>query len=472
MRIKSISVILKLFDADQIKRLESFAISPYFNSKVEVSKFIEFHILKRDTSLNELELNQQSYNYVYENLEFKQKKLNHLKERAIKVIEDFIIVEANLKDEVNCLTTLLVKYGEWRSTTEYEVVSQNLEKFLGQEKNVDHNFIQNLYQIYLVKNNYSHNDETKKYDELLQNTSDKLDIYYIQAKLRIAYEVYRRDEWKHSKTYIKLLNEIIAIVDKNDYRKDKFINMYYLFLKSTIEPDVLQHYYELKNLLLNQASDFTEGERGDLLTVATNYCIHKINNGDDSYNEEIFNLFEHTIGTNILLYRSEFSGWLFTNIVIIAVKLNKIEWAENFVHSHNKYVICQWNNSYYYNLAFIEFEKSNIELAHKYLLMVDDLDVFYMLRSKCLLLKIYYEKKELPPLISLLGSFRKLLIRNKVLNDSQKMIYTNFVKYLNSIVLIPNGDSNKIYALRAKVENDHVVPFRSWLIKCIDKKMR
>lgn len=471
MRSKSIVAILKLFDSEQVKRLTSFVISPYFNTRVEIIKLLEFHILYRDTNLEELEFIQQAYYYVYNSREFNLKKYNSLNKRTLKVVEEFIIVEANLKDEVNCKRALLSKYGMWHSEADYEAVAQNLEGFLAKDMNIDNNFVQQLYQIFLIKDSYLQSNEKIKYSELLLNTSDKLDMYYIQTKLRIAYEVLSRREWKHSKTSTKLLNELIDIVDKNDYRKEKYINMYYLFLKSSLEPDVVQHYYELKHLLLYNSFEFTQDERSDLLTTATNYCTFKINTGNRSFNEELYNLYVEAIAQNVLLYRGEMSSWLFSNIVVSAQKLFKLDWAENFIQEYNKYVIDQWNNTYYYNLAFIEFEKSNFELAHKLLIKMDEQDVFYQLRAKTLLLKIYYEKKEFPPLISLIESFKKLIIRNKILNEAQKKIYLNFIKYLNSLVLIPDGDNIRIRTLRAIVEKDNIVTYRGWLLRSITKKI-
>ena len=104
MRSKSIVAILKLFNSEQVKRLASFVISPYFNTSVDISKLLEFHILNRDTNLDELEFIQQAYYYVYNSSEFNPKKYNSLNKRTLKIVEEFISVEANLKDEVNCMT--------------------------------------------------------------------------------------------------------------------------------------------------------------------------------------------------------------------------------------------------------------------------------------------------------------------------------------------------------------------------------
>lgn len=454
-----------------MKRLELFTTSPYFNSRDDVSKFIQFHIINKEANLSEFELIQQSYSYVFKNLEFRHNKYNSLKERALKVIEDFIVVETNLKDEANCLAILLSKYGECHSISEYEVVSENLEKFLAKDINVDHNYIQNLYQIFLIKNIYSHSNETKKYDDLLQNTSDKLDIYYLQTKLRISYEILSRSKWKHKKDSPNLVNEVLDVVENYNYRKEKYINMYYLILKSVMEPEVVQNYYELKDLLLNHTHDFTENERNDLLISTTNYCSQKINNGYTEFNVELFNLYDAAISANILLFKGEITSWTFTNLVVLALRLNKLEWAENFVQSYNKYVFRQWSNTYYYNLALIGFEKSDFDQAHELLLLIDEQDVFYLLRSKSLLLKIYYEKMQLQQLISLLESFRKLLIRNTVINDTQKKIYLNFIKYLNNMVMIPNGDNKRIISLKNIIEKDNIVAFKIWLLKCIDNKL-
>lgn len=472
MRNKSISVILKLFDSEQIKRLESFATSTYFNSKAEVSKLIEFYIQKKDADLSEFDAIQQAYKYLYKNSAYNPRKYKHLNERAVKLIEDFIVVESNLNDEVNYMTTLLSKYGEWHSVSEYEAVSHNLERFLATDLNIDHNFIQYLYQIFLIKNNYSNNEETKKYDELIKSTSEKLDRYYIQTKLRMAYEMFTRNIWRDDKMHPELLSEIFDIVERYDYRKEKYINMYCVVLKSVIEPNEIQHYYDLKDLLINHSTDFAEDKRIDLLSSASNYCALKINEGDQSFRVELFNLYKAVIEANVLLTKGELSAWLFTNIVTVAVTINELEWAEKFIIDYNKYVINQWSSTYYYNLSFLEFQKSNFDLAHTYILKIDEQDAFYQIRYKALLLRIYYEKREYPPLISLLESFKKFLSRNKGLNESQKQIYLSFIKFLNSLVLIPNGENAKLKLLRSKVEKNNIVSSKIWLLNCIDRKMR
>ena len=78
---------------------------------------------------------------------------------------------------------------------------------------------------------------------------------------------------------------------------------------------------------------------------------------------------------------------------------------------------------------------------------------------------------QLQQLISLLESFRKLLIRNTVINDTQKKIYLNFIKYLNNMVMIPNGDNKRIISLKNIIEKDNIVAFKIWLLKCIDNKL-
>ena len=244
VRNASITVILRLFDIEQLKRLELFIVSPYFNYKEDVCKFIEYHIKTLHANLSKSDTIQQAFDYVSNGTEYNESWYFHLNECAIKTIEDFIIVEANLNNNVSYMATLLTKYGEWNIVSEYEAVSENLEKFLFSEMSIDHNFIQYLYQIFLIKNTYSNNEETKKYDELINSTSDKLDKYYMQTKLRIAYEIYKRNIWRDSKITPSLLSDIVAIVEKYDYRKEKYINMYYVVLQSILDPDQLQHLLE------------------------------------------------------------------------------------------------------------------------------------------------------------------------------------------------------------------------------------
>lgn len=471
VRNASITVILRLFDIEQLKRLELFIVSPYFNYKEDVCKFIEYHIKTLHANLSKSDTIQQAFDYVSNGTEYNESWYFHLNECAIKTIEDFIIVEANLNNNVSYMATLLTKYGEWNIVSEYEAVSENLEKFLFSEMSIDHNFIQYLYQIFLIKNTYSNNEETKKYDELINSTSDKLDKYYMQTKLRIAYEIYKRNIWRDSKITPSLLSDIVAIVEKYDYRKEKYINMYYVVLQSILDPDQLQHYYDLKDLLVNNSSNLIGDNRFDLFGAASNYCALKINAGNQSFRRELFDLYKAVVDANALLVNGEISAWLFSNIVTVAGTLMELEWAEKFINDYNKFVVSQWSNTYYYNLAYLEFLKSNIDSAYQLILKVDDQDDFYLFRSKSLLLHLLYEKKECSMLISTLESFSKLLLQNKILNESHKKVYFGFINYLNELVLISDGDNVKLRILKDKVDNDKDVSSKVWLLAHIDQKM-
>ena len=182
-------------------------------------------------------------------------------------------------------------------------------------------------------------------------------------------------------------------------------------------------------------------------------------------------MYKAVVDANALLVNGEISAWLFSNIVTVAGTLMEFEWAEKFINDYNKYVVNQWSNTYYYNLAYLEFLKSNIDSAYQLILKVDDQDDFFLFRSKSLLLHLLYEKKEYSIIVSSLESFTKFLLQNKIFNESHKKVYFSFIDYLNELVLIPDGDNVKLRILKDKVDNDKDVSSKVWLLAHIDQKM-
>jgi len=90
-------------------------------------------------------------------------------------------------------------------------------------------------------------------------------------------------------------------------------------------------------------------------------------------------------------------------------------------------------------------------------------DVFFNLSAKMMLLKIYYEEKELTSLEALLDSFSRYLQRNSSLGY-HKEVYQNILRLVRRLLKLLPGDQLGADDLKQSIENTQPLADRKWLL--------
>nr|HQU58217.1 hypothetical protein [Saprospiraceae bacterium] len=243
------------------------------------------------------------------------------------------------------------------------------------------------------------------------------------------------------------------------------IALYYQIYLTLTEAEKEEHYYRLKYLLDNYSLKFPPNEAKDVLYMAAqNYCIRKINQGNHSFTNELFLLYQDLIDKKILFTEGELSPWYFKNIVNIALRLGKYSWAENFINSYSEKLPESFrSNAVTYNLAQVYFFQKKYDKVLEQLRNVEYEDVAYNLGSKAMLLATYYEIEELEPLYSLFDSFRAFLNRHKDIPVNRRKNYANLIKFTKKLTRTMPGDLKSIEKLKEEIKATKNIASVNWL---------
>ena len=234
------------------------------------------------------------------------------------------------------------------------------------------------------------------------------------------------------------------------------IVIYSQILKTLQQPDEEKHYKELVlNLELN-AHCFGRNELYDMYIYARNYCIRKINVGNGSYIQKLFDLYVKLIDNNVLFRNDKISEWDYKNIVQISLRLNKIDFAENFVNAYRNYLPPDnRSNAANYNLACVHFARGKYDKTFALLQKVAFTDPYYHLGTNLLLMKSYYESGETMPLFNLADTVKAYVHRNKLISETNKNVYLNFVRIIKQLGRIKNGAGKSITSIKTR---NHLQP--------------
>lgn len=463
--------LLKQLNNLQLKHLELFFRSPYHNKREELVRLLHY-CMQYAPDFESPHLDRaEAYTAIFPGLALDEKALGYCLSFSVKLVEDFILAEKVNEDVQLRNLHLMEQYRTWNMEQSFEASLKLARKALENEPLRNADFFLNNYQTDRRENEFFDQKKKHEYDQSLQQAVDNLDRFYFATKLKYCCEMENRQQLVQKKYNLTLSRELLSLIPHYEHLECPPVLIYGTILRSLTEPENEEHFINLNDLTARYFHYFPPTERREILLYAINYCVRRINRGHYQYQNNLFDVYKRALSNKILLENNMLSPWTFSNITLLALKLKEYSWAENFIDECSPYLNESFrSNAYHYNKALLHFEKTDFGLAQKMLMSVQYDDVFYAVKSKMLLMRIYYEENQLDPLFSLGEAFKKYLQRNRILINEKKEIYLNFIKYLISLAKIRNKDKSRLDGLKARIEQDHIVSNKPWLLAKISKK--
>jgi hypothetical protein len=328
---------------------------------------------------------------------------------------------------------------------------------------------------YQVEKNYNdlmelERDRTakKNVEEILNN----LDRFFLAEKLRYSCTVLSQQSLVSLEYKLLFIDEIVRHIKEHKFEDVPPIAVYYQIYLTYVDAENSDHYFKLMELLNKYGDLFPRNEAEFIYTTALNYCIKKLNQGSRQFLEEYFNVFVILLKKELLLTDGELSPWHFRNIVVIALRLGKTEWTEQFIYEYKKLLPeSMRENAVSFNLAQLYFSQKKFNKVIELLRNVEYEDFTYNLNSKTMLLSTYYETDEIEPLYFLMDSFRTYLNRHKDFSAAKRSHYTNLIKFTKQLTKIMPGDKKAIDKLKKEVEEAEAKGIASitWLKEKIEE---
>lgn len=271
-----------------------------------------------------------------------------------------------------------------------------------------------------------------------------LDIFYVLEKIRYYVETLSRKSFLQHKYEVEFLSPILEKIEEGAFEEVPGISMYYQVIKTHLEPDDTQHYYELKNLINRHKDPLPQEHLKSIYFAALNYCLRKINQGKKGFLSESFEMYKQVLNRD-LAYDEEgnLSHWTLKNVIVLALRLGEFSWAKSFLEEFSERIPTEYRkNAVTYNLAQIYFYQKDFERVLSQLQEVEYKEVTYNLGAKTMLLATYFELQEWQALNALSDSFRLYIQRRKnTLPDSRRRSYLNLIKLTLKLYQARQGQS-------------------------------
>lgn len=457
--------ILNHFDKYEQNRCRKYIQSPYFNRSEELMTLYDLFVEALNKNNNAALEKAAIWQHLQADKPYDDTRFRKYCSDLLKLVEGYLGQEAYEASPLKKANFLMEELGKRKME---ELYASSIRQARRLSDQLPHRSARFYFQQYEIEQNYYAltEFETKRRDRSnIEKIALNLDIFYISEKLRMLCAVTTQKGLATHEYDLQFISDILSYARQPDIQSYPPIAVYYQIYLTLSDNDNEVHYFKLKDLLNKFGLIFPVNEAKDILYMAAqNYCIIKINKGNHKFTEELFNLYEDIIQKGILIAEGEFSPWYFKNIITIALRLKKYEWAENFIQEYARFLPDSFReNAITYNLSQVYFHQKKYENVIEQLRNVEYEDVSYNLGSKATLLATYYEIDEIEPLYSLLESFRVYLNRHKDIPVNMKKLYSNTIKFTKKLIRTIPSDKKAVQKLKEELYANKDTASFNWL---------
>ena len=471
MRNSKLYKTLKTFDRYEQNRFRKFLQSPFFNRDENLERLYDLFCTDINKNANrdpEKRKGDLTKTWLWEkmdlNIPFNDVRWRKYISDLLKLTVDYLAYENFERKPMEQAKNVMEAVG-WRKIKPlFGYAIKMGAKATKTSKNESPKHYLKKYQLEL--NNYllGQHELQRSEKSNLEAISENLDIFYLSEKLRLASVALTQEGIMKVSYDMGLKDEVVSGASKKRYQEFPAIAINQMMLKTISHPEDDGSYFELKRLLLQHQADFPKSEVWDAYKYALNYCGRKIKLGQPSFTQEFFEIFTNSQENEIFLADGELSPWLFKNVITIALRLKRYEWAKTFVNNYSSHLPDSFRaNAVTFNLAKIAFYQKDYEEVIDLLRYVEYDDYSYNLNSKMFLTTTYYETDEIELIYSTVDSFQTYLRRHKKnLAKNTQEHYLNFTKLISRLVKVDRHNKDKIARFERDLNETKNTAARNW----------
>jgi len=484
-KTKLVQLISKLKEAE-IKAFDKFLQSPYFNNSPVIIRYWE-QLKKYAPSFDTAQLSvEKLFKKIFPKEDFDEKKLRQLRSRLLKLLEEFLAIEQLKKDEFAYKKRVADAYFEKELKKEFEKkYYQLLKKLENEDVLTDQELHQKLslhHQLYFDANHVKGDLLGKD----LEECTILLDQYYTRQKLLYTIEWISINKRYSYSIPDNILNYCEDLKTKEYKQKMPIIEMLVLAVKLLLLEDKKadEVFYKTKKIFEVNYENISEMEKNLILRLLLNFCISK-GDGGNCRTQDMFQLYQIGLSDRAIFYNGLMTNATFINIVNTALKLEKKEWATNFIEQE-KYRLYEPQNDLYLLIgkASLAFNKKQYQDCLEILSKMNSIHFTTVEIAKrglnlratfeCYLLDQSYSKT----LFYCIESYKKFIKRKTILSDRKRKSYLHLVQYVQSLFNWVEQEKSLTKLNRLKKNLIMLEPFpaqsKKWAIKHIEnweKKM-
>jgi hypothetical protein len=467
MMNSKLMTLLKTLSVKDREHFRKFLASPIFNENPEMLTLFDWLGQGLDARNDIILTKENTWKKLFSNQSYNDDRLRRLFSELNKLAMEFLAFEAYQNDPASDALYLLPALNRVALSKHFDGAVRQSKDQLKKEGYQNARYHFSAYQIESQSSIYLEQTTHKDRELEHSNLADfHLDCFYIIQKLWHYIGLLMLKYVRYNEAELHLFPDFLHHIANSKFMEVPTIRVYYNIVLVFLYPEEEHHFYDLKKLLDEQGRYFTKEELQKIYVTAQNYCAYKINAGNINYYRELFNINKTLIDKSLILSEGEIAPGNYKNIITVGLMVDESSWVESFIQQYSQYLPkANQDNDLNYNLAKVYFHEKNYDKVIAQLREVEYKNLIYSLGGKLMLLKTYYELKELNALDSLIDSFRIYLHRNQNISRDVRQQYLNVLRFVRKLPLEKSYDKTALQKLKQQIESCKALAAKQWLLE-------
>ncbi|MDQ3020661.1 MAG: hypothetical protein M3R36_08835 [Bacteroidota bacterium] len=470
--------LLKCISKKEFNNLRSFILSPVFNSNKTLISLYDYIFENYDLVFEDRVSKFDFYRSVFGNEEFDESKYWKLTSAFASLIDKYLIFNEYQKDIYYQKNLLLETYRTRNIQRQFTSLSKEIQKNFQREFNKGLNFFLNQTHYYFQNVSYLGTGDDNNIDSDIEKLFENLRMFFIMTNITSVSIIsnLKKDFIDNSISKLWLFNEILDYLNKNkSYIKKNYLTVYIFFLiiLSKINLNEEQYYFEVKGIILRNRGKFSSNLLRHMLINILDYSVNKLVKGDEKFLKEIFLINKVMDENSLTLFGEYIQGEYYYSVVEHATILKQISWAKDFAEKYKFYLSGEYRESVVnLGLSRINFENKDYNSSLKHLLNVENINPYFYLSHKILLIQNNYELGDFETIQLILETLGKYLKRRIDITNDLKENYIKFVYYFRKLKTISTTKRYLIGNLEKELRTEKFFLHKKWMLEKINELKR
>ncbi len=472
---------LRSFTPDEMKRLNEFLHSPYFNKSKSVLKlFAELKKLYPEFPAERTE-KRVVYSKMFKDKDYNEQVMKNLISDLNALCREFLVVEFARNDTFESRLYFLQQMIMRKADPVFFSELKNFETELKKSSEISERNFYYLYQLEEAKISFhlERNQQPLVFDKVLRSGEYLVMFFLLHLTKTISNLNVNRQSFNvdyetnlPGKFFDSLgMEEIIRYMKEEKMAYAYLAELYYYRVICNTPPFDESYYFRFRDILYANLQKLSRIEVYGLFNALETFCMRKINSGESRFISELFDVFSKEIEKGFYKFAetSPVTVMKFRNTYLPALTLRKYQWVENFIEKFSKDINPSERDAVVkIARAQLDFEKGEFG---RVLERIADLkpDLFYLkIDIRNLTLMAYYELGYVESVISGLDSYRHFIADNKTIPEAFKKIHLRFINAFGSMIKSKErNEQEKLEELRDSLKQYTTEKRIRWLIEKI-----
>ncbi len=444
--------------------MTEFLQSPFFNKRKDVTQLFAFLSGCKTPPSKE-----KTFDFLFPKAaQYDSEAMLFVMSWLLKLMEQFLAFGEWSQQKSTVALQVAAAYRKRHLGKQFDVAAKNTARILEQQPLRNADYFHTQYE--LQSEEYEFYSTEKRTEKLpLQKLSDTIDISFLAVKLRETCFMLSHQSVFKADYNFGLLEMILPTLHESKYLEIPAIAIYYNTYFCLTKSEEEGYFNKLKELIFLHSSEFPEREVRAIYLLAINYCIKRLNAGNEDFAKAGFELYRGAMSQNVLQMNGILSRFTFRNVVALGLKTGEFDWVSHFIQTSQSLLESNHKESMVsFSTAMLKYEQKNYSEALQLLQKAEYKDLLLNLAAKSTLLKIFYELQEFDLLDSHLEAMKNFIYRQKDIGY-HKESYIHLLKItqkLSQNLINTEADKNE---LREQILETKNLAEKFWLLAQLKK---